>query len=302
MVRKHAMNNSKRLQGTVIRAVGGFYYVDTDQGVFACRARGRFKVKETSVLVGDRVEIIDIGQGEGVVDHVLPRQTLLSRPAVANVNQMLLVFAMKEPDLNLLLVDRFLAMAEGDGLPLVLVFNKIDLATTSEVETVCNLYRQVGYPVIPVSAATGTNISTLQDFLHGKISAFAGPSGVGKSSLLNAVQPGLRLQVGELSEKIKRGRHTTRHTELLPLTSGGYVVDTPGFSQVETTGWEKETLGNRFPEFRPFLHGCRFPQCLHDSEPDCAVKQAVEVGQISRQRYDHYLKMLHDLETKPRWR
>lgn len=253
-----------------------------------------------SVCVGDHVRFQLVNTEEGVIEEVLPRTSLLHQPEVANVDQAVIVFAAARPDLDFTQVDRFLTVAEKSGISAVLCINKMDMVDETELLRSAGLYEKIGYRVLLTSVMTGAGIRELQEQLYGKISVFAGPSGVGKSSLLNAVEPGLSLSTGTISEKIGRGKHTTRCAELMPLAGGGHVVDTPGFSLTEFEDMEPEALRFLFREFVKWMPDCRFSSCLHFKEPQCAVKQAVHDGLISKNRYDSYISLLQEIQQKPR--
>jgi len=280
-------------EGRVIKAYNSFFYVQTEDELVTCKLRGRFKKKQ-GIYPGDRVEIGLLGDGTGVVEKLLPRASLLRRPLVANVDQVLLTFAAAEPDPHPLLVSRFLVLAEwSQAGRIVVCVNKCDLGgAASRVRHLCEA---AGYPVLLVSAKTGQGVDALRQTLAGHTTCFAGPSGVGKSSLLNAVA-GLALQTGHVSEKIRRGRHTTRVAELLPFENG-YIVDTPGFSALELTEIEEQRLPELFPEMQPYVGLCRFAPCSHSHEPDCAVKEAVAKGFIQQERYDAYGTILEEIRT-----
>ncbi|MDF2499919.1 MAG: ribosome biosis GTPase RsgA [Anaerosporomusa subterranea] len=282
-------------QGTVIKTYNSFYYVQSSQSVVTCTLRGRFKQERFSLLVGDVVRFNHITNEKGVIEEILPRRSMLKRPMVANVDQVLLTFAAVNPDISCILVDRFLALVELSRLPAILCINKMDMADSADIGKIVDRYRQIGYQVIQVSAKQAWSIDQLRDILNDKVTVFAGPSGVGKSSLLNALQPGLTLTTGEVSKKIGRGRHTTRYAELLPLEAGGFVVDTPGFSFTEFTDIEENELMRCFHEFLPLLAKCRFSTCLHLKEPQCAVKDAVAAGSIFPERYDAYVALMAEL-------
>lgn len=258
------------------------------------------KKSRYSVCVGDHVLFHQINSEEGVIEEVVPRTSLMQRPEVANVDLAVVVFAAARPDMDPGLMDRFLVIAEMSGIPAALCINKVDMVDAAELELKVEPYAKIGYPVVMTSVLTGAGIRELQDLLYGKLSVFAGPSGVGKSSLLNAVENGLALSTGEISEKIGRGKHTTRCAELLPLSGGGHVVDTPGFSLTEFENAEPDSLRFLYREFLPRLPDCRFNSCLHYKEPQCAVKQAVHDGQISKSRYDSYIALLQETQNRPR--
>lgn len=280
-------------QGLVIRAYNGYYYVRTENSLIECKTRGKLKKQREKVYVGDYVEYESLGQDKGVIEGVLPRKSLLQRPSIANISQVFLMFAIKDPDLNLKLLNRFLVLAEYSDIPITICLNKTELAS-DEAEQIADAYRKIGYPVLLLSAHEQKNIDCLKERLANHITVFAGPSGVGKSSLLNLVEPTFELATGAVSEKIGRGKHTTRFAQLLPLACGGYVVDTPGFSYTEFEMEETE-LAACFPEFCPYID-CRFSPCLHSHEPSCGVKEAVERGDIDQARYQSYLDILAELQ------
>jgi ribosome biogenesis GTPase len=264
-------------QGTVIKAYSSFYYVEIGDRLWECRLRGKFRLAKQNVLPGDRVMLKETGDLTGVIEEVLPRTSVLDRPQVANVDQVVIVFACAEPDPQTELLDRMLVSAEFAGL----------------LPVIC-------YTVLETSAVNGTGTDSLRRCLQGRTTVFAGPSGSGKSSLLNAVHPGLRLKTGKVSEKIGRGRHTTRFAELLKLGPDSLVVDSPGFSSLHLPDIDKQYLAGMFPEFTPYAGGCRFNGCLHRAEPECAVKKAVDEGEVSRERYSHYLVFLEELISRER--
>lgn len=288
--------------GQVVRSHSNLHYVLIDGREVECRQRGRFRLEKRPVLTGDLVQVSLTGDGNGVIEEILRRKVELKRPPIANVDQALIVFTLKAPERNLPLLDRFLVLAEHTGLDVVIVLNKIDLLAPVEVEEFAGTYRAIGYPVVPVSAREGAGLDALRPLLEGKTSVVAGQSGVGKSRLLNALKPGLQLVTGALSAKLERGRHTTRHVELIPLDSGGLVADSPGFTYLEFTEIEKEDLRDLFPEFRSLTPQCRFSSsCLHRHEPDCRVKEALAEGQIVRTRYDNYLTFLAEIEAQRKY-
>lgn len=283
------------LRGVVVRAFNSYYFVQTADKVVMCTLRGRFKKERFSLLVGDEVEYTTTGEEKGVIEHILPRRSMLRRPMVANVNQVILTFAAVNPDINAALVDRFLILAELSGLDIIICINKVELADLGELGVLTGLYQDIGYQVLSLSARQNLGIEQLKQQLFGRISVFAGPSGAGKSTILNAVEPGLALTTGEVSAKIGRGKHTTRFAELLPLSGGGFVVDTPGFSFTEFTDVPATELMHCFPEIAKYAANCKFTTCLHDKEPQCAVKQAVHDRQISPNRYHSYLEVLTEI-------
>ncbi|CEN91600.1 ATP/GTP-binding protein [[Clostridium] sordellii] len=285
------------LEGIIIKGIGGFYYIDTDKGVYECRARGIFRKEKITPLVGDHVKmsIVDEENKKGVLEEIEKRDTELVRPPIANVNKAIIVFAIKNPNPNLSLLDRFIVLAERECLEIVIVLTKSDLATDEELEKLKNIYEVSGYKVIPVSNNKELNIDKVKEELKGNIVVFAGPSGVGKSTLLNNIDSKFQLQTGEVSDKIKRGKHTTRHAELLKLECGGMVADTPGFSSLTLDDIEENELKDYFIEFENFSDECKFGgRCMHENEPSCGVKNAVKENKISKERYESYLQLLNE--------
>lgn len=283
----------------VIKMYNGFYYLQVagQEELLSCRLRGRIKRNKGAVVTGDYVEYQMLEDGTGVIESCLPRRTLLKRPAVANIDQVLITFAARQPDLNQLLLNRFLVLAEWSGIPeIVICINKCDLL--EEKVDFLQDYVQAGYKLLMVSAQEGLGIQELKNLLTGRVTVFAGPSGVGKSSLLNAVDSNLELATGKISDKIKRGKHTTRAACLLPLPEGGTVVDTPGFSAAELENIDKAQLAHYFPEFRPYIEKCYYNTCTHSHEPDCAVKEAVAAGSICQARYEAYLNILQTINER----
>lgn len=287
------------LEGVILKGIGGFYYIDTESGIYECRARGIFRKEGIRPTVGDavRISVLDEEKKKGSLDEILPRRNELIRPRVANVDQAVIVFAAKSPNMNLDLLDRFLLLAEEQELDIVIVINKTDRDKKERYLEAAELYRRAGYPVICTSAEKGIGIEELRHALENKISVFAGPSGVGKSSLINAAFPGLELGTGEISEKIQRGKHTTRHAELIQITEKSYIVDSPGFTSLFLTHIPSEKLQYHFREFEPFNHKCYYNGCIHINEPDCAVK--AEIGRsIDQMRYDRYVTIYNELKEE----
>ena len=284
--------------GVILKTYNSFYYVKTNDKVIMCTLRGRFKKERFSLLVGDEVEYNITESDKGIIEKILPRRSMLQRPMIANIDQVIITFAAVSPDINTVLVDRFLVLAEMSDLDIILCINKIDLADNDELQPILDLYRSIGYPVITVSAKMGIGIHELRNVLSGKISVFAGPSGAGKSTILNNIEEGLALVTGQVSEKIGRGKHTTRFAELLSLSNGGFVVDTPGFSFTEFDNVKKNELMYYFPEIAAVVHKCKFNTCLHLKEPQCAVKQAVVEGCIREERYHSYTEILAEIQDK----
>lgn len=291
------------INGKIIKGIGGFYYVDTEKGLYECRARGIFRKNKITPLVGDRVSIsvVDEENKKGVVEEIEKRDTELVRPPIANVDKVLIVFAIKNPAPNLSLLDRFIVLAEKENLEIVIVFTKVDLDADGELlEELKSIYEVSGYKVIPVSNKLKLNIDKIKEELKENTVVFAGPSGVGKSSLLNEVDKNFELKTGEVSDKIKRGKHTTRHAELLKLECGGMVADTPGFSSLTLDDIDESELKEYFIEFDKY-DDCRFgSRCIHENEPSCAVKEAVENGEISKKRYESYIQLLNEIRSGKR--
>ena len=276
--------------GRIVRSLSGFYDVRTPLGLITCRARGILRKEGHSPLTGDMVEI-SVEKGRGMVEKILPRKSHFIRPAVANVDALVVFAANVNPVTEPFLIDRVAAIAGDQNVPMYLCVNKCDLDPAQDL---VRIYRHAGFPVIRTSAETGEGVAELRTLLEGKLTAFTGNSGVGKSSILNRLSPELHLETGEVSEKLGRGRHTTRHVELYQLSENTYVADTPGFSSFDTDQMElilKENLQYAFPDFGRFLGKCRFDDCSHRKEPDCAVRSAVEAGEIEKSRYESYLKL-----------
>ncbi len=288
------------MQGKIIKGIAGFYYVYVaETGVYECRAKGVFRKQKIKPLVGDDVEIavIDEAKKTGNVENILPRKTELVRPTVANVDMALLVFAAAKPDPNFNLLDRFLCMMEYQKVPVAICFNKCDLVTEEEQQQLESIYRPAGYPVIFTSAKSGENVDRLREMLSGKTTTVAGPSGVGKSSLINGLQDEFHMETGAISAKIERGKNTTRHSEIVPVSENTFIMDTPGFSSLDVPGMEKEDLFKCYPEFVQYEPYCRFQGCSHVSEPDCGVKQALEEGRIHKERYRNYVLLYEEMKN-----
>lgn len=291
------------MQGRIIKGIGGFYYVHTPSGVYECRAKGIFRKDNKKPLPGDlvRIAVLDEVAKTGNLEEILPRKSSLIRPAVANVDQAMVIFALASPKPNFNLLDRFLIMMEKQGIPSVLCFNKKDLAEEAVLEDVKERYRESGYPILFVSAAKKEGIDGIRRLLRGKTTTVAGPSGVGKSSLINLLQSSVQMETGAISEKIERGKHTTRHSELMWVEEDTYILDTPGFSSVELYGIEKEELGQFFTEIAACTDACRFAGCAHLAEPDCSVKQALAEGKISAGRYENYKLLYEELKNSRKY-
>ena len=292
------------MQGKIIKGIAGFYYIYAeDHEIYECKAKGIFRKDNQKPLVGDNVEIevLDIQEKEGSVTAILPRRNSLIRPAVANVDQAFVIFAMENPKPNFMLLDRFLIMMEKQDIPAVVCFNKKDLADSSELEFLYETYTGFGYQVILSSTFQGDGLDEIRQVLKGKTTVVAGPSGVGKSSITNALQENVKMETGEISKKLKRGKHTTRHSQVIPVGEDTYLMDTPGFSSLYLTDMEEQELKDYFPEFRKYEGQCRFQGCRHIHEPGCAVKEALENHKISSLRYEDYLGLYEELKEKRRF-
>ena len=284
------------MQGKIVKGISGFYYVHVvGTGIYECKAKGVFRNRKVKPLVGDNVEIVVLDEEKhlGNVEEILPRKNELIRPAVSNIDMALVIFAAAKPDPNFNLLDRFLCMMEYQKVPVTICFNKCDLVSEEEKENLQKIYAPAGYDILFTSVKTGENIDRLKALLAEKTTTVAGPSGVGKSSLINELQTDVRMQTGAISDKIGRGKHTTRHSEIISIGQDTYIMDTPGFSSMDLPEFEKEDLWTCYPEFVPYEPECRFIGCSHIGEPDCGVKNALAEGKISRVRYDNYV-MLYD--------
>lgn len=292
------------MKGKIIRGIAGFYYVHTGKnGVYTCKAKGVFRKLQVKPLVGDDVEmsVLDESAKEGNVDKILARKSTLIRPAVANIDQALVIFAMQRPEPNLNLLDRFLVMMGQQNLPCIICFNKTDIVSQEEQQRLQEMYEPAGYTVVFTSSKDGTGVAHLRELLHGKTTTVAGPSGVGKSSLVNLLQPDIQMATGAISEKIERGKHTTRHSELIRIEEDTYIMDTPGFSSLGLFDLEKEQLRHYYSEFEKYEGTCRFLGCVHVHEPGCAVKAALENGKLSRTRYENYCLLYEELKEKRKY-
>lgn len=292
------------MQGKIIKGIAGFYYVYVvESGVYECKAKGVFRKEKIKPLVGDnvRIEILDEENKTGNIVEIFPRKNELIRPAVANIDQALVVFAVTKPTPHFNLLDRFLVMMERKEIPVVLCFNKKDIATSPEIAELEAIYEKCGYPIVFTSALEQENIEEIRRLLLKKTTAIAGPSGVGKSSLINLLQNQVQMETGTISRKIERGKHTTRHSELIAVDADSYIMDTPGFSSLYVNDFEKEELKYYFREFASYEGQCRFQGCDHVHEPGCAVKEALEEGKIHPIRYKNYLEMYTELKEKKRY-
>lgn len=287
-----------------MKGIAGFYYVHVEgYGVYECKAKGIFRKEGVKPLVGDNVEldVLDEAEKLGNIRQILPRKSALLRPAVANVDQALVLFAIVKPNPNFNLLDRFLIHMERQQLPTVICFNKEDIASDQEKEALRRSYETCGYQVLFISVLENRGVEQVKTILEGKTTALAGPSGVGKSSLINRLAPHISMETGEISEKIARGRHTTRHSEIIPLGRETYIMDTPGFTSLAIPDITKEELGGYYPEFREYEPFCKFRGCAHLSEPSCGVKEAVEAGKISQVRYENYKILYRELQETKRY-
>ena len=292
------------MQGKIIKGIAGFYYIYAEDGqIYECKAKGIFRKDNIKPLVGDNVElaVLDQVKCEGNVTAILPRRNSLIRPAVANVDQAFVIFAMEDPKPNFMLLDRFLIMLEQQSVPAVICFNKTDLADRQEVQRLYDIYSRCGYQTILSSTVNGEGQEQIKEILKGKTTVVAGPSGVGKSSLTNSLQQDICMETGEISRKLKRGRHTTRHSQVIPIDTDTFLMDTPGFSSLYLTDMEEDELKNYFREFREYEGQCRFQGCRHIHEPDCAVKEALQNNRISSLRYENYLGLHRELKEKRRY-
>ena len=295
------MTMKQEISGLVLKGIGGFYYVQTEETVYECKARGLFRKQSVSPLAGDRVKLETEENQDAVITEIMPRKNVLTRPPIANLDQLAIVVASCSPAPNTLVIDKTIAAAENQGIAPILILTKTDL---EQVQWLRDIYEPIGFPVVLVSSVTGEGVDRVKELLKGKTTAFTGNSGVGKSSLLNRIDERLGLETGEISRKLGRGRHTTRQVELFALEGGGYVADTPGFSAIQLERYHvvrKEQLPYCFREFRPYLDQCRFPSCSHTCEKGCAVLQAVEEGKISRSRHNNYLALYQEVKDLKEW-
>ncbi len=289
------------VEGIILKGIGGFYYVDTAEGLIECKARGKFRLKTGKPVIGDRVDIEIQPDGTGYMMSIAERRNQLMRPAVANLDQLVVVCAAAPPRTDPFLIDKVTAIAEHKEMDVLIVINKTDIDSGDEL---FHIYTQAGFTVLRVSAETGAGVDELKAHLKGKTSAFAGNSGVGKSSLLNRIDSRFALKVGAISQKIERGRHTTRHVELMKLEDGGYIADTPGFSAFNLEQMDlvlKDDLQYTFREFAPYLNQCRFTGCAHVKEKGCAVIAAVEAGKISKERHESYCRLYDSVKDIKEW-
>lgn len=290
------------IKGIITKGIGGFYYVQTDDGLIESRAKGAFRDEGITPLIGDRVEIrLDDNSSLGYVEHIYPRDSQLLRPPVANVTQAIIVMSVKEPDINTWLLDRFLLMTEYENLDVLICLNKSDL-DEDKAERLKKIYEEAGYKVLKTSIFNDKSIEKISEFLDGQISVVAGPSGAGKSSIINKIDPNLMLETGDISNKTKRGKHTTRHTEIMKLKENSYILDSPGFSSLRLDFIEDENeLKHYFKEIEKAGKDCKFQSCIHVNEPNCQVKNLINTGEISNMRYENYLLILDEIKKNRRY-
>lgn len=292
------------MTGKIIKGISGFYYVYVEgAGLYECKAKGAFRKQKIKPLVGDNVEIavIDEANKLGNVEKILPRKNELIRPAVSNIDMALVIFASAKPDPNFNLLDRFLCMMEYQKVPVTICFNKIDLVDQEKLKEYSGIYEPAGYNVIFTCTKTKEGLGSIRSLLEGKTTTVAGPSGVGKSSIINCLQSDITMETGTISEKIERGKHTTRHSEIIPVSHDTYIMDTPGFSSMDVPGFEKEDLWTCYPKFVRHEPYCRFIGCSHINEPDCGVKAAIEDGEISPVRYENYKLLYEELKNRHKY-
>lgn len=289
------------MQGKIIKGISGFYYVHVvGTGIYECKAKGAFRKQKIKPLVGDEVEITIVDEEKmiGNVEAILPRTNELIRPAVSNIDMALVIFAAAKPDPNFNLLDRFLCMMEYQKVPVTICFNKCDLITEEQKKELISIYEPAGYDILFTSAKAGIHLEELKALLKDKTTTVAGPSGVGKSSLINTLQSNVQMETGAISQKIERGKHTTRHSEIIPLGEHTYIMDTPGFSSMDVPGFEKEDLWTCYPEFVEHEPYCKFQGCSHLQEPNCGVKDALSEGKIHQIRYDNYSLLYEELKNR----
>jgi ribosome biogenesis GTPase len=287
------------MKGLIVKGIGGFYYVKTESGVIQTRGRGIFKKDGTTLMVGDNVEMEMLDDGDGVINSIDKRKNVFARPPIANVDTFVIVFSVTKPKPNFDVIDKFLIMAESNDVESILCMNKCDLGSEAAQKEIAARYEE-SYPVIAVSGKTGKGIDRLIRAMEGKRVALAGPSGVGKSTITNLIIPDAAMETGNISQKTSRGKHTTRHVEIFQMPEGGMIYDTPGFTSFDITGVSAEELDQFYPELDRLRGDCRFDDCRHIKEPDCAVRKAVAEGSINEERYESYVKNYGELREKNR--
>lgn len=288
------------MTGLITKGIGGFYYVLTEEGMIEAKGRGIFKKDGITLAVGDIVEIEKTEEGKGVINSIHPRKNQFIRPPIVNVDTFIVVFAPAHPKPNYMLIDKFLIMAEMNGIEPILCLNKCDLVSEEEVEEIRKIYADI-YPMLTISCHTGEGMDQLEKLVSGKKAALAGPSGVGKSTILNHLHPEAQMETGAVSEKTRRGKHTTRHVEIFQLKGGGMIYDTPGFTSFEILEAEEDNLASLYPEMEQLQGSCRYDDCRHISEPECAVRDAVKSGQIHKRRYDSYIANLEEIRKRRKY-
>lgn len=288
------------MKGLIIKGIGGFYYVKTAEGVYQTKGRGIFKKEGITLAVGDNVDIEVLPDGDGVINAIEPRKNQFIRPPIANIDSFIVVFAASKPKPNFNIIDKFLIMAEQNDIEPVICINKCDLVSEETLEEMSAIYRDV-YPVIHVSGKTGEGIDCLLEYIKGKRVAFAGPSGVGKSTITNLIIPEANMETGNVSHKTARGKHTTRHVEIFEAEGGGLVFDTPGFTSFDILEAEEDNLCGFYPEIAAYTGCCRFDNCRHIKEPGCQVTEAVEAGKIHRTRYESYLANIEEIRKRRKY-
>lgn len=291
------------MNGKIIKGIAGFYYVYAeDKETYECKAKGSFRKSGIKPLIGDNVEIdiINSESKEGNITAVKKRANRLIRPEVSNIDQALVVVALTNPEPNFVMLDKLLLQFMTKKLPIILCFNKTDLASETQVEDVINIYRNSGFEIIITSADNGTGIDILKRLLDKKVTAIAGPSGVGKSSIINCLQPDIQMETGEISDKLKRGKHTTRHSQIIPISSDTFIIDTPGFTSMDVFEVKEDELKDYYEEFSNYT-GCYFTPCSHIHEPQCEVKAALEKGLINKKRYDNYIHIYDEIKRSRKY-
>ena len=291
------------MQGKIIRGIGGFYYINAGNSIYECKAKGSFRKDGIRPLVGDDciIDILDEKNRLANITSILPRHSEIIRPAVANVDQALIIFAISRPEPNFNLLDRFIIQISQKDLPCIIVINKMDLADDDQRREIEEAYVACGCRVVFTSVSNREGVEEIRKLIKGKTTTVAGPSGVGKSSMINLLQSAVKMQTGVLSDKIDRGKHTTRHSELIPIDEDTYILDTPGFSSLNLFDGSTDTLKDYYYEFEGYAAECRFLDCKHISEPDCGVKKAVESGEVSRLRYENYLTLYRECKEKRKY-